>query len=85
MLETVLGQTSMTVTRSYIDTRPPDEQGELCELMVREIMRDILLTRRSTSPDPFSEAKTIEGRTINNPLRCRYRLSENRAACKYST
>lgn len=36
--------------------------------MVREIMREISLTRRSAPPDPFSEAETIEGRTIRTAM-----------------
>ncbi|OAP54103.1 hypothetical protein AYL99_11638 [Fonsecaea erecta] len=66
MLDPLLGDVAMSIVRSYLNTQRLEMQGELCEVMVRDIMTEIVAYESSVAADHgvFADGLTTEGKTV---------------------
>ncbi|OAL31091.1 hypothetical protein AYO20_08422 [Fonsecaea nubica] len=59
LLDTLVGELAMGIVRSYLKSQPPEMQGELCTIMVRDLIAEL-----SAEGAEMCDEETLEATTL---------------------
>lgn len=68
MIDTLLSEFSMRLVRSFLNSQPTERQGELCEVMVRDLTADIVARRGCSANVLFDDDPATEGETVRTAM-----------------